>query len=83
MLKRDGTDISSSFINTEIKQKQDHIELFNLRKDPAEKINVADKYPEIVSQISEFAEKEKMHWVNGLIRVKKLERPSILKIQKS
>ncbi|MGK0136794.1 MAG: arylsulfatase A [Algoriphagus sp.] len=119
-VKRDGTDISSSFFNPEIKQKPrpyfywhvgylqavrdsdwklilqgtyskeerenikkacygstptlDHIELFNLRKDPAEKVKVADKYPEIVSQISELTEKEKNalgEWTNKGKEVRK------------
>jgi len=37
----------------------DHIELYNLRSDPGETTNVADKFPEIVAQIRQLAEKEK------------------------
>ncbi len=37
----------------------DHIELYNLRSDTGETINVADKFPEIVAQIRKLAEKEK------------------------
>ncbi|QGY46795.1 sulfatase-like hydrolase/transferase [Maribellus comscasis] len=36
----------------------DNIELYNLRSDPGEKTNVADKNPEIVAQIQKLAEKE-------------------------
>ncbi len=112
-VKRDGTDISNSFFNPEIKQKPrpyfywhvgylqavrygdwklnlqgtfsteerenikkacygntptlNHVELYNLRTDPRETINIADKYPEIVSQIREMAEEEKNalgEWTN-------------------
>jgi hypothetical protein len=37
----------------------DDVELYNLRSDPGETINVAGKYPEIVNQIRILAEKEK------------------------
>ncbi len=51
-----------------------HIELYNLRTDPSETINVADKYPEIVSQIREIAEEEKNalgEWTNKGKEVRK------------
>jgi arylsulfatase A len=41
-----------------ITQFSDQIELYNLRSDPGETTNVADKNPDIVAQLRKLAEKE-------------------------
>jgi len=40
-------------------QFSDHIELYNLRNDPREMIDVSEKYPEIVAKLLKLAKKEK------------------------
>ena len=42
----------------EIVEFSDQIELYNLRSDPGETINVADKNPEIIAQLRKLAKKE-------------------------
>lgn len=52
----------------------EQVELYNLRSDPGEKTNVADKNPEIVAQIRRLAEKEKSalgEWTNKGPEVRK------------
>ncbi|MBN1466286.1 sulfatase [candidate division KSB1 bacterium] len=48
------------------KYKQDHIELslFDMKNDPYEKINVIDKYPQVASQLQEFAKQHKHKFYN-------------------
>lgn len=55
-------------------QFTDHIELYDLRKDPRETSNIADKNPEIVTQLLEMVEKEKNalgEWTNKGPEVRK------------
>ena len=42
-----------------IAQFCDHVELYNLRTDPGETTNIADKNPEVVSRLTELADEEK------------------------
>ena len=62
----------------------DYIELYNLRDDPGEMNDVSKKYPEIVKEILEMAEKEKSalgEWTNKGPEVRKtisIESPKLL-----
>lgn len=55
-------------------KKQEKVELYNLRSDPGETTDIADKHPEIVKQILKMAEKEKSalgEWTNKGPEVRK------------